>query len=300
MQISGLSLDQMRAAIAVADTGSFSAAARILRRKQSAVSYAVANLERQLGVALFERSDGHAPTTTEAGRMLLGEMAAVVRRSDEIKNQAKAVARGLENELTIVIDSLFPVCKFAALFCEFAAQFPTVALRLIQESMGAVQKSVLEGKSMLGIAGSVPDLPAGLLGDVIGQVVRVPVAAREHPLTAGIESGRPLPSRALLDHVQIVISDRSEEVTPDFAVYTARKWRVTDPSTKYELLLAGIGWGYMPEHMIAADLQSGALRTILVDGLLERNRVAMMVIHRRGHQLGPAARWFLARLMQMS
>jgi DNA-binding transcriptional LysR family regulator len=71
MQISGLSLDQMRAALAVADSGSFSAAARILRRKQSAVSYAVANLERQLGVPLFERSDGHAPTTTEAGRVLL-------------------------------------------------------------------------------------------------------------------------------------------------------------------------------------------------------------------------------------
>ncbi len=165
--------------------------------------------------------------------------------------------------------------------------------------MGAVQKSVLEGKSMLGIAGSVPDLPAGLLGDVIGQVSRVPVAAREHPLAAITESGGRLPSRALLDHIQIVISERGD-VTPDLAVYTARKWRVTDPSTKHALLLAGIGWGYMPEHLIAADLESGALRTIQVEGLHERNRVAMMVIHRRGQRLGPAARWLLSHLGQMS
>jgi DNA-binding transcriptional LysR family regulator len=299
MQISGLSLDQMRAALAVAGTGSFSAAARTLRRKQSAVSYAVANLERQLGVLLFERVGGHAPTTTEAGRILLGQMEAVIRRSDDIKDQAKAVARGLENELTIVIDSLFPVRKFSALFCEFADQFPSVALRLNTESMGAVQKSVLDGISMLGIAGSVPDLPAGLLGDAIGQIIRVPVAAREHPLTARVESGHRLPPGALLDHIQIVVSDRSE-LTPDLGVYTARKWRVTDPYTKHELLLAGIGWGYMPEHMIAHDLESGALRTIQVDGLPERNRVVMMVIHRRGHWLGPAARWVHSRLIQIA
>jgi len=299
MQISGLSLDQMRAALAVAETGSFSAAARMLHRKQSAVSYAVANLERQLGVLLFERSDGHAPTTTEAGRVLLGEMGAVVRRTDEIKNQAKAVAKGLESEVTIVIDSLYPVAKCAALFCEFADQFPSVSLRLITESMGDVQNSVLDGKSMLGIAGSVPDLPTGLLGDVIGQVARVPVAARDHPLVARGESNRRLPAHTLLDHIQIIVSDRGD-ATPDLAVYTARKWRVTDPATKYELLLAGAGWGYMPEHMIAGDLESGALRILQVEGLPERNRVAMMTIRRRGNRLGPAARWFLSRLMQTS
>lgn len=56
MQVSGLSLDQMHLALAVAETGSYSAAARRLSRKQSAVSYAVASLERQLGVLLFERA----------------------------------------------------------------------------------------------------------------------------------------------------------------------------------------------------------------------------------------------------
>src|SRR5690242_15592168 len=130
MLVSGLSLDQMRAALKVAETGSFSAAARRMRRKQSTVSYAVATLERQLGVLLFERSDGHAPTTTDIGRLLLGEMEAVVRRSEEIKQQAKAAASGVENELAIVIDSLYPVRTFVEFLAGFAEKFPTVSLRI--------------------------------------------------------------------------------------------------------------------------------------------------------------------------
>ena len=51
MNIESLSIDQMRAALAVAELGSFSGAARRFSRAQSAVSYAVMTLERQLGVA---------------------------------------------------------------------------------------------------------------------------------------------------------------------------------------------------------------------------------------------------------
>ena len=289
----------MRAALAVAETGSFSAAARRLNRKQSAVSYAVANLERQLGVSLFERVDGQGPATTEVGRLLLREMEAVVRRSDEIKNQARAAAAGSENELAIVIDSLYSVRAFAAQLEGFAEQFPTVVLRVDIESMGAVQTRILDGNFALGIAGSFPYLPAGLIGDAIGEVVRIPVAAPGHPLARGAPGGGPLPSRMLLDHIQVVVSDRSELTRGrDFAVYTGRTWRVADLSTKHEMLLAGLGWGYMPEHLVAEDLTSGALREVQVEGLRERNNVAMLVIRRRDRVLGPAGHWVLAQLMR--
>jgi DNA-binding transcriptional LysR family regulator len=299
MHVSGLSLDQMRAALTVAETGGFSAAARRLRRKQSAVSYAVASLERQLGVRLFERADGQSPTVTDAGRLLFREMEAVVRRSDEIKNQAKAAAMGLENELPIVVDSLYSVREFTALLSELAKRFPTVALRLDIESMGAVQQCVLDGKYALGIGGSYPFLPGDLIGDAIGEVRRIPVASPRHPLAERADGGKPLPSRLLLDHIQIAVSDRSELTHGrDFAVYTGRTWRVADLSTKHEFLRAAIGWGYMPEHLVAQDLASGTLRPLHVDGLREQNRVAMLVMRRRDRVLGPGARWVLSHLMQ--
>jgi DNA-binding transcriptional LysR family regulator len=296
LNIEGLSLDQMRAALIVAESGSFSGAARRLNRKQSTLSYAVATLERQLGVALFDRTDGQRPKPTEVGRVLLLEMEAVVRRADEIKKQAQAATSGLENELSITIDAFYPGRDLAALLDGFAERFPTVQLRLTVESMGAVQERVLDGTSVLGISGGYLSLPAGLIGDAVSRVTRIPVASPRHPLAA--ESRAPLPRGMLLDHVQIVVSDRSKITEGrDFTVYTGRTWRVSDVALKRNLLIAGLGWGYLPDHMITEDVARGTLRRLQVEGLRERNVVALLAIRRRDRILGPAARWVLSRLM---
>jgi DNA-binding transcriptional LysR family regulator len=64
------------------------------------------------------------------------------------------------------------------------------------------------------------------------------------------------------------------------------------------MLVAGFGWGYLPEHMIANDLAQGKLRRLHVDGVREKNVVALLVICRRDRLLGPSARWVLSRLME--
>ncbi|WP_115554866.1 helix-turn-helix domain-containing protein [Xanthomonas arboricola] len=63
--LDGLSLDQLRTFIAAAEEGSFSSAGRRLRRTQSAISETMNNLERQLGVLLFDRQGlgGQTPST---------------------------------------------------------------------------------------------------------------------------------------------------------------------------------------------------------------------------------------------
>jgi DNA-binding transcriptional LysR family regulator len=66
----GLTLDQLQVFLAVAESGSFSAAARMLGRAQSAVTYAVQRLEQQVGTQLFDRS-GYRPTLSAAGQALL-------------------------------------------------------------------------------------------------------------------------------------------------------------------------------------------------------------------------------------
>jgi DNA-binding transcriptional LysR family regulator len=297
MNIDSLSLDHMRAALAVAEAGSFSGAARRFRRAQSALSYAVTTLEQQLGVTLFDRTDGGKPQPNETGRVLLQEMEAVVRRADEIKNQAKAIGKGLEQQLDITVDALFPIGNLVATLSAFAVAFPTVQLRLNVEAMGAVQQSVLGGSSALGIIGSLPYLSPGLMGDALAPIVRFPVAAAGHALAQNKDSSKRLPHRLLLDHIQLVLSDRSNLTEGrDFAVYTGRTWRVSDLAVKRVLLLAGLGWGYMPEHMIADDILAGRLCRLKVEGLRSRNTVALIVVHKRDSPLGPAARWMLTRL----
>ncbi|MBW6093965.1 LysR family transcriptional regulator, partial [Pseudomonas aeruginosa] len=74
-------LEQIRLFVSVAERQSFSAAARELKRVQSAVSNGIALLEADLGVTLFERSSGRQPRLTDEGRVLLAEARGVLRLS---------------------------------------------------------------------------------------------------------------------------------------------------------------------------------------------------------------------------
>src|SRR5258705_7896552 len=106
--LDALSLDQLRVFIAAAETGSFSAAGRKLRRAQSLVSQTVASLEGQLDVKLFDRAKKY-PQLTGAGQALLLEAKSVVDRMDGFKARARTMAEGLEPELSAVIDVMDPI-----------------------------------------------------------------------------------------------------------------------------------------------------------------------------------------------
>src|SRR5258706_4542373 len=106
--IDALSLDQLRVFIAAAETGSFSAAGRKLRRAQSLVSQTVANLEGQLKVKLFDRSAKY-PVLTGEGEALLVEAKAVVGRMDGFKARARTIAERLEPQLSAGVHVLYPI-----------------------------------------------------------------------------------------------------------------------------------------------------------------------------------------------
>src|SRR6202021_2078137 len=111
--LDGVSLDQLRAFIAAVDEGSFSAGARKLNSAQSPGRETVSNLEEQLGVALFDRSERY-PKLTLAGVQLVADARSVVANVDLLKARAKGISRGLESELSAVVDVLFPIEAMAA------------------------------------------------------------------------------------------------------------------------------------------------------------------------------------------
>ena len=133
--LESISLDQLRACIAAVDEGSFSAAGRKLRRAQSAVSELVSNLEAQLGVTLFDRSERY-PKLTPAGVLLIADARSVVANVDLLKARAKGISGGLESELSVVVDVLFPFEAIAESAREFRDRFPRTPLRLYVEALG--------------------------------------------------------------------------------------------------------------------------------------------------------------------
>ena len=103
--IDSLTLDQMRVLIAVADAGSFSAAARKLGRVQSAISQSIQTLETTLGLTLFDRS-GKTPRLTDAGGALVGDARALIDGARAIRARAQSMAEDVEPELTLAVDSM--------------------------------------------------------------------------------------------------------------------------------------------------------------------------------------------------
>src|SRR6202008_2402187 len=134
--LDAVTLDQLRTFIAAAEQGSFSAAGRKLRRTQSVVSQTLANLERQLGVTLFDRRARY-PTLTEDGRALLENARAVADQMDALKARAKTLRDGLEPELSLSIDVMYPMSELIGAVAKFRDTFTHTPLRLSGEALGA-------------------------------------------------------------------------------------------------------------------------------------------------------------------
>ena len=287
-------LDQLKVMLTVVDVGSFAAAARKLNRATSVVSYTIANLESQLGVALFDRESTRKPQLTDAGRTVLAEARTVSNGVDELRAKVKGLLQGLEAEVHLVLDVMLPTERVADALTAFRAEFPTVALRLHVETLGAVTQLVLDRIATVGVSGPLPGLAdiTGIERIGIGDVRLVPVASPAHPL-AGPGKRKPGEVR---DHIQLVLTDRSSLTkSTDFAVVSPRTWRLADLGSKHMLLKAGIGWGNMPKPMVQEDLDSGRLIELdLPDA--KSGAYRFDAIYRTDAPPGPAAAWLIARL----
>jgi DNA-binding transcriptional LysR family regulator len=294
--LDALSLDQLRTFIAAADEGSFSAAGRKLRRAQSVVSTTLANLEQQVGFALFERT-GRYPRLTEGGAALLDQARAAVDGMNAFKAKARTLGDGLEPELAVAVDVMFPIATLTAAVQAFQQQFPATPLRLYVEALGAVVQPLLDGHCRVAIIGSLPEIPAGCASEFLLSVAAVAVVAPTHPLAA---LGGPIPHEEAGKHVQLVLTDRSTLTAGrNFGVMSTQTWRLADLGAKHAFLKAGLGWGYMPLHMVEDDLRSGKLVRINIELHARLGPgFSMHAIHMKDHPPGPAGRWFVNHLKQ--
>jgi DNA-binding transcriptional LysR family regulator len=296
--LDGVSLDQLRAFIAAVDQGSFSAGARKLHRAQSAVSELVSNLDAQIGVVLFDRSERY-PKLTPAGVLLVADARSVVANVDLLKARAKGISGGLESELSAVVDVLFPIEAIAESAREFRDRFPHTPLRLYVEALGGAYQPVLDGRCSLGIVGSLPISPDSMTLERLQAVQMCMVATPDHPLAMiqGI-----IPKVELAKHVQLVLTDRSELTSGrEFGVMSPFTWRLGDLFAKHAFLLKGLGWGGMPQHAVKQDLAEGRLAKLSVEDLPEESLILpMSAAYLTAKPPGPAGRWLIERLRQCS
>jgi DNA-binding transcriptional LysR family regulator len=294
--LDGVSLDQLRTFIAAAEEGNFSAAGRRLRRAQSVVSQTLANLEGQIGVKLFERS-GRGTTLTDQGRALLARARAVASEVDHFKARAKGLANGLETELSLVVDAMFPVAVLASAVAAFQGQFPAIPLRLHVEMWETVAEPVLDRRCAIGLMGSLSPVPPQFNREGVLTVRAIKVVSPRHPLAT---HRAPIPLSVLVEHIQLVHADHYNVWRAGrLGLLSKQIWRLCDLAAKHHFLRAGFGFGIMPRHMVEADLAGGALVEIRVeDDPPEGHLIPMSAVYLTDSPLGPAGRWFIDRLKE--
>ncbi|WP_394781384.1 LysR family transcriptional regulator [Undibacterium sp.] len=288
-------LDQIQVFLAVVDAGSFVGAARQLSRATSVISYAIANLESQLELELFDRQTTRRPQLTDAGRAVLAELRKVSIGVDDLLAKARGLLTGLEAEVTLVTDVMFPTAWLVEVLQDFQATFPTVALRLHVEALGAIAQHVQDGSADIGVSGPIEFTAAQMERHTFAGTRLVPVAAPSHPLS--LHEGE-LTQALARNYEQLVLTDRSRLTEGrDFGVVAVRTLRMTDLNAKYALLLAGIGWGSMPEHMVREDIAAGRLK-VLQYNEWQHAIYRFQTLCRSDVPPGPAARWILKRLQE--
>jgi DNA-binding transcriptional LysR family regulator len=213
---------------------------------------------------------------------------------DEFKARARAMREGLEPELSVAIDVMYPMDALTRAAVHSRKTYPHTPLRLYVEALGGVIKPVLDRDCSIGVIGSLPLVPDELQSEPLPSIPFVTVVSPSHPLAKnrGVVS-----VSAIAKHVQLVLSDRTVlSKGRDFGVLSPLTWRLADLGAKHAFLKAGLGWGHMPLHMVKADLDSGVLVKIRVEAVPRAAAMPMSVVFRKDAPPGPAGRAFIGQL----
>jgi DNA-binding transcriptional LysR family regulator len=296
--MSMLSIDRIRVFVAVAREGGFSAAARKLNRSQSAVSHAIAELEADLGVTLFDRS-GWKSTLTPEGKALLADSDHLVSRFADFAAKARGLQDGIEAELAIVVDSLVPQGLVTGAIARVAQLYASTPIHIEVSSLIGVARAVLDGRCQLALMASYPRVVPGLHRTLVGEVPMAPVVAPSHPL-AGAPS--PIHDDVLKEHVQLVLTAPTGMAEGrSFGIQSVNLWRLTDLSVKHNFLLSGFGWGNMPIDRVEDDLRRGTLVTLdLANKLPRGGRLPIFASYRPENVPGKVGRAFIAAVQEHS
>ncbi|AQZ35194.1 DNA-binding transcriptional regulator, LysR family [Pseudomonas sp. NFACC19-2] len=277
-------LDQLQLFVRTAESRSFSAAARQTGRAQSAVSTAIALLESDLGVTLFERSSGRQPQLTEAGAALLEQARSVLQQCERLDGRALGLARGEEARLRLAQDEAMPYQPVLASLEALADAFPLLEVQLSSGAQGDVARKLLQHQADLGLLFHHEQMPRALESQRLGTIEMVTVCSPHHPL-AELDS---VERRDLAEHRQLLMTPQDSHY-PGGEQISPLVWRADSFYVMAELVIRGVGWAWLPRHVAQYPTYQGHLQELRSDWA--PLPLVVELVCRRDGALGPAANW---------
>jgi DNA-binding transcriptional LysR family regulator len=298
-----MNLQQLQTLAVVVETGSFSAAARRLNKAQSAVSSAIAELEIDLGVTLFDRSKRY-PQLTAAGERVLQQALLINAQCQALSELTSGLAAGEESTLTLAVDDEGQLPWLAPILAEFALVFPRLELRLLFPLLEDLTLLLRQGEADLAISYQPLSPPSDIERWPLQAIHFVLLVATTHPLAAFAAAG--VSTSQLQQHRQLLVTDRLQGVEKQRGRLSADVWWLEGDIAVLELLKQGLGWAWLPEPLAQTALaeQPSALIPLQLQaaaGLPSSILPVQLELWRqRGKMPGPAALWLQQRLLHKS
>lgn len=251
-----MTLDQLCMFTAVVDSGSFSAAAKMLNISQPSISVAMKNLEEELNLTLLDRSS-YRPTLTREGLEIFGQAKKILMLKDELKTSAMLMANNEERQLKIILDIVAPLPSVLQLLRSHFSKQHTCKLELSFCVLGSGLKSVTRNEADLYIGPIFDDIE---LTEPIfhAHYYMVPVLAKTNP-----HAKRSLAQlKGFIGKIPRVILRSGNPTTlksPQDLALEGHNIFVEDYLIKRETIIAGLGWGRLPLWNIERELKDQTL-----------------------------------------
>lgn len=292
-----LSLDNLLVIDAIVRRGSFAKAAEELHRVPSAITYSVNKLEQDLGVQIFDRS-GHRARLTDTGKELLSAGRDLLQAASRLEAHVQFISQGWEPELRIAVGDLVCSTRIQELVAEFyQAHGNRTRLRLSQEVYGGSWDALAGDRADLAI-GAPAGIPpgGGYITQPLHDVRFVFVVSPTHPLANMPE---PLLPTQVQSFRAVSAADSSRSLPPRTSgLLTGQAvLSVENMWQKRVAQIKGLGVGFLPEYMVAGDVEAGRL---VRREVRESKEVAQLMVAWRSDTRGKALAWFADRLADPS
>lgn len=272
----------------VMETGSFSAAARQLGKVPSAVSMAIANLEIDLNLELFQRV-GREPKPTAQAQVLYEKTQQLLVEMNQWKLHAQALSSGLESELNIVVVSELLHTRWTDYIVLLEQEFPALQVNVFSAPQEDALHLLMTQAADLAFMFEREQLQSSEQFVELKREILVPVAARHSPLA---ESDQ-VSFEQILQNRQIVVASRDRQIKPEL-LFSKHYWRTDNHHSACSMIKQGLGWGVLPLEMLHEhpELQH-ELKILQLLDFTPKFEYFVDLVWSREHQLGAAAHFLI-------
>ncbi|HEY2257924.1 MAG TPA: LysR family transcriptional regulator [Variovorax sp.] len=290
-----ISLQQLRALAAVAETGSFTLAAEAMQLTQPAISHLVKRMEHELGQPLVVR--GRRIRMTNAGQMMVDTAVRALRLIDESVGVCRSQSQLREGRVVLAVGHLTAGALLPPLLGRFSHKYPALATTLLDSTADQMISRVLSQEADLGIGSDIGQKHSELATEPLFTERMSLFLRNDHPLAQRVViEARSLESLPFI-HVNPdanVMRSVSRQLSSGANVHPRMVHHVSMLSTAFGLVQAGAGVALLPRYVEV--LMPGNLRAVAVTRpTLEYPVVAVRLAK---HPLNPAALAFLAMARQ--